>query len=447
MRTVLTLFIVAGMMATTGVGHAMTLTEAIGVALTRNPHLMAVGAQGEAARYRAGAALSEFGPKVAISETYVKSDDPLNVFGMKLQRESVTQSDFDPGALNNPEAYENWRTTLSVRQPIFAGGQIYYGFKAARADANAAAQMTEGAKSQLVYRVIEAWMGLWLADRKLEALSSSRELARESMKVAHDREEAGLAHRTDSLDMTINHDRVRQEINVAKAQRQTALERLASLLGLTPEETLKPAYHEYAIPPLAPDMAALVDEAMRQRPDLKRANELADAATFQARATHGAFLPKIGVAYERNLNGAEIGGADGDAWLVAVEAKLNIFSSGGSYSKYKAAKAAAASARWNAQSAYDQARIEIGEAYRGILTARDNLTIALSQIQLTDEAYRISDQQYREGLKSSADLLRAQQQKENAELGGHYAVRELILAQAGLDLATGRIVTSIEEKK
>ncbi|MBF0170837.1 MAG: TolC family protein, partial [Nitrospinae bacterium] len=198
---------------------------------------------------------------------------------------------------------------------------------------------------------------------------------------------------------------------------------------------------------LPPDMGPLVDEALRQRADLKIAEAHADAAAYRARATHGEFLPEIGVAYQRDWNGADMGGSDGDSWMVAVEARLNLFSSGGSYSRYQAAKAQAAAARWSAQSAHDRARIEIGEAWRGVLTARDNLTISLSQIVLADDAYRMADQQYREGLKSAADLLRAQQQKENAELGGHRAVRELILAQAGLDLAAGRAATSIEEKK
>ncbi|MBF0169465.1 MAG: TolC family protein, partial [Nitrospinae bacterium] len=240
MRTVITLVFLLGSMASADVGHAMTLGQAIETALARNPDLLATDARGEAARYLSRSALSKFGPEVTVSESYVKTDSPLNVFGMRLQRESVTQADFDPARLNNPDSYENWRTTLAVRQPIFAGGQIYYGFKAARSDAHAAESMAQGARSQLVYRVIDAWMALWLADRNVAALEASLELARESMKVTGDREEAGLAHRTDSLDMTINHDRVRQEMNVARAQRQSALERLAALLGLTPEEPLSP---------------------------------------------------------------------------------------------------------------------------------------------------------------------------------------------------------------
>lgn len=425
---------------------ALTLEEAVETALADNPSLKAADAQSRAADGMADAARAGLLPTVDLSETYVKTNSPMQVLGIKLNRERVTQGDFAPDLLNDPADTENWKTTLSVRQPIFAGGAVYYGYRSAAAASESAVASKDRARSQVVYRVVEAWMNVWLFDRKIDVLETSRRLAEQSLEVTRNREEAGMAHRTDTLDMRINYDRVRQEVNAAAADRITALDGLTATLGLPGESRIEPIFGDYAIPPTGTDLAQLVDEGLKNRADLTAMEKNALAADYRARAATGAFLPEVGVSYRQEWNGADFAGTDGDAWLVAVEAKLNLFEGGKTAANRRAAKARFAALEFGRDAARDNARVEIGEAYRGVATARNNLTIALSQVTLAEESYGIADEQYREGVKSATDLLRAQTQRENAHLGYHHAVYRLILAQARLDLATGRTETSIKEK-
>src|SRR5690606_1421093 len=62
--------------------------------------------------------LSGFLPKISVSHTGLYTDDPLNAFGFKLQQRVVTQTDFNPALLNDPDEMYHFNTKFSVRQPI-----------------------------------------------------------------------------------------------------------------------------------------------------------------------------------------------------------------------------------------------------------------------------------------------------------------------------------------
>ena len=61
--------------------------------------------------------LAVFLPQITLSETFVRTDDPLNSFGFKLKQRSVTAMDFNPALLNNPDPINNWSTQISILQP------------------------------------------------------------------------------------------------------------------------------------------------------------------------------------------------------------------------------------------------------------------------------------------------------------------------------------------
>jgi hypothetical protein len=62
--------------------------------------------------------LAVFLPQITLSETFIKTNDPLNSFGLKLKQEIVTQFDFNPMLLNDPGNIKNFNTKLEVKQPL-----------------------------------------------------------------------------------------------------------------------------------------------------------------------------------------------------------------------------------------------------------------------------------------------------------------------------------------
>ena len=61
---------------------------------------------------------SLFLPKVSISETGIRTNNPLAVFGFLLQQRQVQSNDFNSDVLNSPGNRANWNTQVLVEQPL-----------------------------------------------------------------------------------------------------------------------------------------------------------------------------------------------------------------------------------------------------------------------------------------------------------------------------------------
>ena len=136
------------------VGSALSLTEALDRAAANNLKLQSSEQQADSAKYQADLQRANFLPTVDVSQTYVKTTSPMDAFGIRLSQEQVTQEDFLPANLNDPAETENITTSVTVRQPIFAGGQIYNGYRASTKGAEAAAARHESVRQQVTFNVI-----------------------------------------------------------------------------------------------------------------------------------------------------------------------------------------------------------------------------------------------------------------------------------------------------
>ncbi len=101
----------------------LTLGEAQLLALKHNPGLKAAGMTVETAEADVAKARARFLPKVNFGETYNFSDSPTQVFMSKLNQRVFTQQDFLLNNLNFPKPYGNFRTGLTMSQPLFQAGE------------------------------------------------------------------------------------------------------------------------------------------------------------------------------------------------------------------------------------------------------------------------------------------------------------------------------------
>jgi len=121
--TALIVLLVAAVAMTAYAEEQLSLDQAIETALKNHPNLKAADSQVDAAQANILKSNSGFLPKVTLSETWSRTDNPLMVLGTKLNQEMVTPSDFDPAVMNDPDTMSNYNTRISVMQPLFNGGK------------------------------------------------------------------------------------------------------------------------------------------------------------------------------------------------------------------------------------------------------------------------------------------------------------------------------------
>ena len=115
-------------------------------------------------------------PNISISHSAISTTNPLMAFGSKLNQEILTQADFNPALLNDPDEIKNFTTKIEVQQPIFNADGIFMR-KAAKAKMNAFELQTTRTKDAMKLEVTKAYMQLQVAYKAVEVLEKAKEAA------------------------------------------------------------------------------------------------------------------------------------------------------------------------------------------------------------------------------------------------------------------------------
>ncbi|HED08201.1 MAG TPA: hypothetical protein ENI57_08815, partial [Ignavibacteria bacterium] len=96
----------------------LSLNDALNLANKKNFELRLARAEIDKMSADKNKSLSVFMPQVTLSETFIKTDDPISVFGFKLKQKIISPADFNPVLLNNPNNTSNYNTRIVVKQPL-----------------------------------------------------------------------------------------------------------------------------------------------------------------------------------------------------------------------------------------------------------------------------------------------------------------------------------------
>ena len=97
----------------------MTLKEAISTALEQNNLVKAAGYTADAASQGIAIANSRYYPGIFFEETFAASNAPTQTFMMKLDQGRFSQNDFQINNLNHPSAHHDFKTSLTIQQPLY----------------------------------------------------------------------------------------------------------------------------------------------------------------------------------------------------------------------------------------------------------------------------------------------------------------------------------------
>src|SRR5690606_259252 len=113
-----------------------------------------------------------FLPNIRASHSGMATTNPLMAFGFKLNREIVTQADFDPSRLNDPSQIQVFTTKIEVQQPLINMDGIYQR-KAAKAGWEASRMQLERTEDYLVLETEKTYMQLQLAHKSVDVLETA----------------------------------------------------------------------------------------------------------------------------------------------------------------------------------------------------------------------------------------------------------------------------------
>ncbi len=420
----------------------LTLHDALRMALAHNRMLAATRQQGVAAQAGLTQARAGLLPRLDADETFTETNNPTMVFSNLLNQQRFTQSDFELNSLNHPSSLSNFGTRIRVEQPLFAGGKLLAGFKAAEEEIAATAGQQARAEQATIFQTTSAYYGVLLADGNLTAVDRALSAGREHVETARALLDRGLVVRSDLLRAEVLVGSLeRQRIDADNATR-TARSELNYVMGTDGDIRLQDA-DAWPVPETPPSLDHLTDAALRQRPDVQALEHEWQRSEAALRQAQGDYLPSLGVLGQYELDSENLSQA-GDSYAVFVTARWNVFNGLATTGKVREAAAQAARSRLLRDDLTARVRVEVERAWRGLTGAARQVEVAERNQQQAQENLSIVRDRYAGGLARSVDVLDAVATGEQADVELLQARVNRQIRHAELDLATGQPVPASE---
>ncbi len=420
----------------------LTLPQAVAMALDKNPLHKAAVADTRISTAAFREARAPLLPKISFSESALRGNDPVFVFGSRLRQQSFTAADFALNQLNTPTPISNFSSRFFGQWNLFDGLQSWYGATRARYMNQAAEQQLGRTDQELVYQAVEAYYGTLLAQRQVQVAEAGLETAQAIEASSRARVESGMVVESDLLSAQVATASRRQELIAAQDALSLARTQLAVAIGASsgtlfePQDTLTD--RTYSPPPVA----QLETLAMEKRPDLKRVNAELRGQEKQIAAAKGAFAPRLNVFGSWETDSPTPGWNAGNNWVAGVELQLDLFDGDSKRANLAMQKAIEEKATAMRDSFRDQIRLQVRKAYYEYDAARQQVIVARTAIAQADESLRINQNRYDGGLTTISDLLRVQESDQHAKADYWQAVYRVQTSYAGVELATGTISSS-----
>jgi outer membrane protein TolC len=382
--------------------RALSLDEAIALALDGNADLAVAEARRDLAGSQGRKAASPLWPQLALESGYVRSVDPVAVFGTKLRQGRFGPEDLDFETLNNPDAIDDWSTALGLRWSIL-DPKIWAGRAAARHQAEAAdwsATRTREATilitRTLYYRAQTAVSQLGAAEAALEASGATVESFRL-------RRERGLLTDADLLQAEAELAAARAQMLEAERTRLDAIQDLGRHLGWETETLPIPA-DSLAVPqPLEEG-----EHDPEARADLLALAAAADAAGSAATRASLSWIPAIDAFARYATHGTDAFSVDEDNWTVGIMLRWPLFTGFSRSADIRSAKLERRIAQIEYEQALRDAEAEIDQAERAVASVRRQVEATQAAFDAADAGRVLMRRRFEEGLATAADLLQAE---------------------------------------
>lgn len=379
----------------------LTLAEAEKFAIQNNPQFSAArfnaaAAHQEPLQFRAGLL-----PTVSGAITAVGADS-----GSRLAA----------GALNNPVVYNRLGSGLLASQLVTDFGRTGSLIASAKLRAQAQDQVTETTRADILVATARAYFGVLRAKAVLkvaEQTVAARQLVSDQVTaLANSKLKSGL----DVSFANVNLADARLLLAQAQNDSRGADAQLAAAMGLPSQTSF--ALSEESMPGALPnDIDPLLQQAVRDRPELKDLRLQQSAAERFRKAEHALFFPSIGIAGTAGVVPAGEAVIPGRYGAIGLNVNIPIFNGGLFHARETEAELKAKAAGENVNDLANLVMRDVRVAYLNARTAFERMGLTSQLLVQAQLALNLAQGRYDLGLSSIVELSQAQLNLTSAQIG------------------------------
>ena len=429
-KTIAFITALAGSLLCNSVTYASSLEESVRIAVNSNPAVKAQIKEHVAQREEEQKAFSRYLPQILVTAgigTEYSDNNTTNVEG----RDSET--------LKRKEAQ------ILARQTVFNG------FKMQNERAREQARL-DGAEFQLLevaeevaIQAIEAYLAV--VEANLVVKNSKQNLLK------HQQIQDQIKMRVQSgADNKANISQINARLALARSNLETALNNLYDaestyyeVVGINPPEISNFPRFSYELPV---NKGEIISNALANHPSLLASLKEIDAQQKNLDAVNSDYYPEFflesGASFNQNLDGAE--GNNHDAYIM-VKMEYDIFQGGFTEASDRQAQSQYERSRFQHDRQLREVRKNAEIAWNAYKSTSTRVELLKDYVSATQETQRAYEQQFRIGQRSLLDLLDSENELLRAKNQRVQAQRELSLAMFQVLRAQGNLLAELQVDK
>ena len=399
---------------------AQTLEEALVLAYQNNPTLQAQRARLRAVDEEVPEALAGWRPTIEIAgdvgALYSNTD------GMIPNSGSSTVAPYGVG--------------LTAIAPVYQGGRVAAQIESAENRVSAGRSQLQAVEQTILLDTATAYMDVLRYLAEIELSLSSERVVRRQLQAAQDRLDVGEVTRTDVA-------QAEARLAQAGAERVAAEGGMMSARAVYRRVTGEPP-GELSWPPVPMGLQESEEDALAAaaegNPSIAAASFIAHASEADIDTAASALRPQVSIVgnARQRFDPSDLIESTADASLMAT-VRVPLYQGGAANARIRQSKQIAAQRRLELDQARRAVQEQVAHAWRALTAARAQITAFKSQVAAAAVALDGVEQETRVGLRTTLDVLDAEQEHFKAQLNLVRAKREEIVAAYRLKAAVGAL--------
>ena len=382
---------------------ALTLDEAVRLALERNPTVVSAMENIQAADDVRKQARSEFLFKGRTSYAYtrLRKTPTLQTFSIPGQEGELAIGTAD-----------NYNFEARFDQPVFTGFAIITNYELAKLGLDTARVQLQSVKLQLVRDVRVAYFDVLLAEKSITVAEQSMKNLESEAKRAKDFYEVGMTPKTDFLRANVEFLNAKQSLIVAENNLTRATANFNRLLRMPVDQPVN-LEDLLRYTPYKKTLEDSYQAAHLNRPELSEADLALESAKKQVKLSEAGFYPNVVVtfSYRRfgdsyDLQGSEF--EEPETWDATAALDWTFWEWGRTKYEVSEKRRRVRQAEQAIVQLQDAVDVEVKSAFTRMRDAERNIEVQKKAVEQSEESFRMESERYEQQVTTITDVLNAE---------------------------------------
>ena len=325
---------------------------------------------------------------------------------------------------------------LSAVTPVYQGGRVAAQIDSAENRVSAGRAQLQEVEQSILLDTVTAYMDVLRYNAEIELSRSSERVVRRQLQAAQDRLDVGEVTRTDVAQAEARLAQAGAERVMAEGGMMSARAFFRQVIG-EPPATL-------SWPPVPMGLPETEEEALAAaaegNPSIAAASFIAQASDADIETAASALRPQVSIVGDvrQRFDPSELVESSAEASLMAT-VRVPLYQGGAANARIRQSKQIAAQRRLELDQTRRAVQEQVAHAWRALTAARAQIAAFESQVAAAAVALDGVEQETRVGLRTTLDVLDAEQEHFKAQINLVRAQREEIVAAYQLKAATGAL--------